>query len=184
MLVKQNNYSLKLDGRLWEPKSRSVNAEAIYKNSLKNILCHCQIALKMKKMESDPNPCFSLFLLIILPTLFAAAAAAAVSGCPVNFEFANYTIITSKCKGPEYPANLCCSALAEFACPYAKYLNDLSNDCASTMFSYINLYGKYPSGLFSTLCSNGSNGLQCPTSSPILDTCHVQRVSISHVHPL
>ncbi|KAI3456743.1 hypothetical protein Pfo_013406 [Paulownia fortunei] len=86
--------------------------------------------------------------------------------CPVNFEFQNYTIITSKCKGPQYPPNLCCSALKEFACPYADDLNDLTNDCASTMFSYINLYGKYPPGLFASECREGHLGLECPAPAP------------------
>nr|CAD1831407.1 unnamed protein product [Ananas comosus var. bracteatus] len=82
--------------------------------------------------------------------------------CPVNFEFLNYTIITSKCKGPQYPASLCCSAFKEFACPYSNELNDGTNDCASTMFSYINLYGKYPPGLFASECREGKEGLSCP----------------------
>lgn len=82
-------------------------------------------------------------------------------GCPVNFEFLNYTIITSKCKGPQYAAALCCSAFKEFACPYIDQLNDGTNDCASTMFSYIHLYGKYPAGLFSSECSEGKEGLEC-----------------------
>ncbi|XAR56848.1 hypothetical protein NMG60_11037469 [Bertholletia excelsa] len=90
----------------------------------------------------------------------------AKKACPVNFEFLNYTIITSQCKGPKYPPNLCCSALKEFACPYAEELNDLSNDCASTMFSYINLYGKYPPGLFASECREGKEGLACPASAP------------------
>ncbi|MQM23007.1 hypothetical protein Taro_056069 [Colocasia esculenta] len=82
--------------------------------------------------------------------------------CPIDFEFMNYTMITSRCKGPDYPPKLCCKAFKEFACPYAKQLNDLSNDCASTMFSYINLYGHYPPGLFATLCREGKTGLSCP----------------------
>jgi hypothetical protein len=82
----------------------------------------------------------------------------------VNFEFLNYTIITSKCKGPQYPAALCCSAFKEFACPYADQLNDGTNDCASTMFSYINLYGKYPPGLFASECKEGKEGLECTES--------------------
>ncbi|TYK23237.1 GPI-anchored protein LORELEI-like [Cucumis melo var. makuwa] len=86
--------------------------------------------------------------------------------CPVNFEFLNYTIITSKCKGPRYPPKLCCSALKEFACPYVEDINDLTNDCASTMFSYINLYGKYPPGLFSSECKEGKEGLECPALPP------------------
>ncbi|KAL0399042.1 UNVERIFIED_CONTAM: GPI-anchored protein LLG1 [Sesamum radiatum] len=86
--------------------------------------------------------------------------------CPVNFEFQNYTIITSRCKGPQYPPNLCCSALKDFACPFADEINDLTNDCASTMFSYINLYGKYPPGLFASECREGKFGLECPAPAP------------------
>ncbi|XP_040987101.1 GPI-anchored protein LLG1 [Juglans microcarpa x Juglans regia] len=86
--------------------------------------------------------------------------------CPVNFEFLNYTIITSKCKGPRYPADLCCASFKEFACPYADVLNDLTNDCATTMFSYINLYGKYPPGLFASECREGKEGLACPAPTP------------------
>ncbi|GMP52001.1 hypothetical protein CsSME_00017996 [Camellia sinensis var. sinensis] len=86
--------------------------------------------------------------------------------CPVNFEFLNYTIITSQCKGPQYAPNICCPAFKEFACPYADALNDLSNDCATTMFSYINLYGKYPPGLFASVCREGKQGLACPATAP------------------
>lgn len=79
----------------------------------------------------------------------------------MNFEFQNYTIITSKCKGPRFPAKQCCDAFKEFACPFNEYINDESNDCASTMFSYINLYGKYPPGLFANECREGKLGLSC-----------------------
>ncbi|KAJ8765126.1 hypothetical protein K2173_010614 [Erythroxylum novogranatense] len=89
----------------------------------------------------------------------------AKKACPVNFEFLNYTIITSQCKGPEYPPDRCCSTFKEFACPYAEVLNDLTNDCASTMFSYINLYGRYPPGLFASECKEGKEGLACPPSA-------------------
>lgn len=78
----------------------------------------------------------------------------------------NYTIITGKCKGPQYPANLCCAAFKELACPFADQLNDETNDCASTMFSYINLYGKYPPGLFASECREGKEGLACPATPP------------------
>lgn len=88
------------------------------------------------------------------------------AACPVNFEFMNYTIITSRCKGPQYPANLCCQAFKDFACPYSEDLNDLSNECSSTMFSYINLYGNYPPGLFSSLCHDDKVGLICPALAP------------------
>ncbi|CAL1365722.1 unnamed protein product [Linum trigynum] len=86
--------------------------------------------------------------------------------CPVNFEFMNYTIITSQCKGPSYPPKECCSAFKDFACPYSDVINDLTNDCASTMFSYINLYGKYPPGLFASECREDKQGLSCPALSP------------------
>ncbi|KAL5207679.1 hypothetical protein ABZP36_032114 [Zizania latifolia] len=90
-----------------------------------------------------------------------ASASPFLSDCPVDFEFQNYTIITSKCKGPQFPPKLCCDAFKEFACPFTDYINDLSNDCASTMFSYINLYGKYPPGLFANQCRDGKKGLSC-----------------------
>ncbi|XP_042443520.1 GPI-anchored protein LLG1-like [Zingiber officinale] len=90
----------------------------------------------------------------------------AQSSCPIDFENLNYTIITSMCKGPQYPANFCCTAFKEFACPYADQLNDASNDCATTMFSYINLYGKYPPGLFASECREGNQGLACDALPP------------------
>ncbi|KAG5021172.1 hypothetical protein JHK87_017027 [Glycine soja] len=90
----------------------------------------------------------------------------AKKSCSVNFEFLNYTVITSKCKGPHYPPKECCGAFKEFACPYVDVLNDLTNECASTMFSYINLYGKYPPGLFASECHEGKLGLACPALPP------------------
>ena len=87
------------------------------------------------------------------------------AGCPVNFENQNYTIITSQCKGPQYNATVCCGAFKELACPFSDQINDLKNDCASTLFSYINLYGKYPPGLFSSLCREGKDGLSCAETS-------------------
>ncbi|XP_022748939.1 GPI-anchored protein LLG2-like [Durio zibethinus] len=86
----------------------------------------------------------------------------AKKACSEDFEHKNYTILTSKCKGPLYPTKGCCDALKEFACPFADKLNDLTTDCASTMFSYINLYGKYPPGLFANMCREGKEGLECP----------------------
>ncbi|KAJ9173900.1 hypothetical protein P3X46_016991 [Hevea brasiliensis] len=90
----------------------------------------------------------------------------AKKACPLNFEFLNYTVIISQCKGPQYPRDRCCSAFKDFACPYADVLNDLTNDCASTMFSYINLNGKYPPGLFASECREGKEGLACPAIPP------------------
>ncbi|CAA6658413.1 unnamed protein product [Spirodela intermedia] len=85
----------------------------------------------------------------------------AKKSCPISFEFKNYMIITSQCKGPRYPPKLCCTAFMEFACPYAEQLNDPTNDCATTMFSYINLYGSYPPGLFASECKDSKRGLEC-----------------------
>ncbi|XP_028052325.1 GPI-anchored protein LLG1-like isoform X1 [Camellia sinensis] len=90
----------------------------------------------------------------------------AKTACPVNFEFLNYTIITSQCKGPQYVPNSCCPAFKELACPYVDSLNDLSNNCVETMFSYINLYGNYPAGLFATLCQDDKQGLACLATVP------------------
>lgn len=82
--------------------------------------------------------------------------------CPINFETQNYTIITSECKGPDFTAKVCCAALKKLSCPFVDILNNQSYDCASTMFSYINLYGKYPPGLFANECTEkSSEGLDC-----------------------
>ncbi|EMS49601.1 hypothetical protein TRIUR3_12870 [Triticum urartu] len=86
--------------------------------------------------------------------------------CPVTFEGANYTLITSKCKGPLYQPALCCAALTEFACPYDTYINDVATNCAATMFSLIHLYGKYPAGLFANTCKGDNLGLKCPEDVP------------------
>ncbi|CAI0540931.1 unnamed protein product [Linum tenue] len=85
--------------------------------------------------------------------------------CPANFEYMNYTDITSRCRGPEYQPEECCPAFKDFACPYAELLNEVSNDCASIMFSYINIYGRYPPGLFANECREGKKGLSCPSPS-------------------
>ncbi|CAA0841145.1 LORELEI-LIKE-GPI-ANCHORED PROTEIN 1 [Striga hermonthica] len=90
----------------------------------------------------------------------------ALKSCPVDFEHQNYTIITEKCRGPDYSAKLCCSSFKAFACPFADELDDLTNDCASTMFRYIDLNGHYPPGLFASLCREGREGLACPPLPP------------------
>lgn len=87
------------------------------------------------------------------------------AACPINFEFQNYSIITNDCRGPRYPADACCPAFKNFACPFSDELNDLTNDCASTMFSYINLHGRYPPGLFASECREGKEGLECTNTT-------------------
>jgi len=89
-----------------------------------------------------------------------------LKSCPISFEFQNYTIITSQCKGPNYTREHCCSAFVEFACPFAQYINDQTTDCATTMFSYINIRGNYPAGLFSSFCQGDKNGLPCEAEVP------------------
>ncbi|KAK1396255.1 GPI-anchored protein LORELEI [Heracleum sosnowskyi] len=81
--------------------------------------------------------------------------------CGIDFQNQNYTVITSQCKGPTFQAKACCGALKELACPFSDQLNDMKNDCAATLFSYINLHGKYPPGLFANLCHDGKEGLNC-----------------------
>ena len=101
---------------------------------------------------------FSIFWMLLSSWLFAA--------CTVDFQTQNYTIITSQCKGPLYPQEACCDSFTEFACPFADELNDNSTNCAETMFSYINVYGNYPAGLFANMCvSNSSLGLPCPDNN-------------------
>ncbi|KAK9027515.1 hypothetical protein V6N11_067348 [Hibiscus sabdariffa] len=90
--------------------------------------------------------------------------------CDEDFTHKNYTILTSKCKGPQYPRQGCCKALSEFGCPFVDKINNQSTNCAATMFSYINLYGKYPPGLFSNLCTADKEGVICESEPPTSDT--------------
>ncbi|KAK1295735.1 hypothetical protein QJS10_CPB15g01252 [Acorus calamus] len=90
------------------------------------------------------------------------------TSCPINFEDQNYTIITSQCKGPDYNTTSCCNAYKQFSCPFTAQLNDLSNGCSNTMFTYIDLKG-YPPGLFASLCHDGVDGLSCPALPPKSD---------------
>ncbi|XP_047965935.1 GPI-anchored protein LLG1-like [Salvia hispanica] len=121
-----------------------------------------------------------LHLVLFLFIIFAAQLPAVVSHqagngrtllqikkpCPVNIENLNYTIITSQCKGPNYPPEPCCSGLKELACPIASDLNDPTNDCAEQLFSYIPTIGKYPTGLFSSVCKGSERGLECQSPTP------------------
>jgi hypothetical protein len=80
----------------------------------------------------------------------------------VNLETANYTEVTSRCKGPVYNLSLCCAAFIDFACPYGAYFNDMTTNCAATMLSYLRQYGSYPPGLFANTCKQElRNGLRC-----------------------
>jgi hypothetical protein len=85
------------------------------------------------------------------------------AACSADFQFKNYTILTSQCKGPKFLPAGCCNGFKDFACPYADDINDMTNDCAITMFNYINLYGRYPPGLFANICTEGIFGLECTT---------------------
>ncbi|KAI8553087.1 hypothetical protein RHMOL_Rhmol06G0317700 [Rhododendron molle] len=154
---------------------------------------HTLHLLACSKMEHNNRFCFSsyrtslLLLLFFLSICLSASASTSISddvfgdgasigrsllqaktSCPSNFEYLNYTIITSQCKGPLYPANVCCAAFLELACPYATEINDLTNDCATTLFSYINLSGNYPPGLFASECqdTNSKVGVMCPATAP------------------
>ncbi|XP_057451006.1 GPI-anchored protein LLG3-like [Lotus japonicus] len=86
--------------------------------------------------------------------------------CSVMFEYENYSVLTSQCKGPNYPARVCCEAFKQFACPYTEVINDLSTDCAASMFDWIYIYGKYPAGLFYKNCKEGKEGLDCRSVQP------------------
>lgn len=102
------------------------------------------------------------------------------TACPVDIEHLNYTILTSKCKGPDYPPDQCCSAYKELACPIADQLNDASNDCSKKLFSYIPTAGQYPSFLFSSICRDGKDGLSCPLPPPSPASNAATPVALGH----
>ncbi|KAF7040325.1 hypothetical protein CFC21_050234 [Triticum aestivum] len=89
--------------------------------------------------------------------------------CPIDFEYQNYTIITSRCKGPQSPPTECCDAFKKFACPFAVYINNQSTNCADTMLTYINGRGSYPAGMFAAECLKGKQGVSCE-GIPGIDT--------------
>ncbi|OWM91034.1 hypothetical protein CDL15_Pgr023367 [Punica granatum] len=130
-------------------------------------------------MAFSSSPMFNLILLCSFLGLAAASSSVFLSGCAVDFENQNYTIITSQCKGPQYPAQHCCSSFKQFACPFSEQINDLTTDCASTMFSYINLYGKYPPGLFANECKEGKDGLDCSSVPPAATASQKDSISES-----
>ncbi|CAN8326247.1 unnamed protein product [Cochlearia groenlandica] len=150
-------------------------------------------------MEISPH-CFVILLQIILLSGFASslhisldefkshpstsrALLQARATCKEDFANKNYTIITSKCKGPNYPAKACCNAFKDFACPFAEAINDEKTECASTMFSYINLYGRYPPGIFANMCKEGKEGLDC-TDVKSTSSSHALIPSLVSTHVL
>ncbi|VVB04263.1 unnamed protein product [Arabis nemorensis] len=90
----------------------------------------------------------------------------------------DYKVLTRRCKGPAFPARECCAAFKEFACPYVNHINNLNNDCAKIMFSYMNIYGNYPLGLFANECKETKDGLVCPL--PPLSSPNLTADSTSH----
>ncbi|CAL0333866.1 unnamed protein product [Lupinus luteus] len=98
--------------------------------------------------------------------------------CIIDFEQQNYTVLTSKCKRPNYSPKMCCEAFKQFACPFAEYINDMTTDCAPAMFYFINLHGHYPQGLFADNCKEGPEGLDCTAIKPV--TVKISHSSISH----
>ncbi|XP_015693918.1 GPI-anchored protein LLG1-like [Oryza brachyantha] len=118
-----------------------------------------------------------LFFLLLSPPILSDGMLQVMSGgsmirrnllqtkkdCPVNFGTQNYSGITSSCKSP-WPPDLCCPPFTEFACNFTQYLNDGSNSCAETMFSYLNLIGGYPPDLFASECRGDKDGLPCNVS--------------------
>ena len=89
------------------------------------------------------------------------ALLAAKKPCKIDFASKDYTIITSRCKGPKYQAKACCSAFKDFACPYVDAISDETTLCAADMFCYIDIYGRYPPGIFANICKEGKEGLDC-----------------------
>lgn len=83
------------------------------------------------------------------------------AACPVDFANQNYSIVTSVCNATAPDMPKCCSSFTEFACQFASYINDESTNCATAMFSYLNIAGNYQAQLFQG-CRGDAQGLPCP----------------------
>ncbi|KAL0650914.1 hypothetical protein Bca4012_093605 [Brassica carinata] len=126
-------------------------------------------------MKISPHCLVSLFTIILLSGFASSlhisldafvsvshpATSRALLRAKKHFASKDYTILTSRCKGPKYQAKACCSAFKDFACPYAEIISDETTLCAAEMFCYIQLYGRYPLGIFANMCKEGKEGLDC-----------------------
>ncbi|KAJ7558198.1 hypothetical protein O6H91_04G027900 [Diphasiastrum complanatum] len=82
--------------------------------------------------------------------------------CPIDMANLNYTPCISICKAPNFPKVPCCEGFKAVVCPIVLYFNNASTDCPDEFFSYLNLYGSFPGGLFNDYCVEGVQGLACP----------------------
>lgn len=82
--------------------------------------------------------------------------------------------------GRRYPADSCCGgAFEELACPFSDFLIDLTTNRASSLFSYIDICGKYPPGLFANERKESNRGLGCKALEPTTSEELQQRLSDS-----
>ncbi|CAA2984118.1 Hypothetical predicted protein [Olea europaea subsp. europaea] len=118
----------------------------------------------------------SCLILVVFLFLFTGLSASTfisddIFGCP---DSTNRRLLQAKkasAKGHYTFPNLRCGAFKEFACPFYDELNDCASVMFSyinlyVMFSYINLYGKYPAGLFASECRESKDGLECSATPP------------------
>lgn len=78
----------------------------------------------------------------------------------MDFMHKNYINMTRNCKKP-YQAEVCCHELQKIACPHMTDVNDMTTDCALSMFASIDYHGNYPLGLFFKMCNERKNGMEC-----------------------
>ncbi|XP_024372672.1 GPI-anchored protein LLG2 isoform X1 [Physcomitrium patens] len=98
---------------------------------------------------------------IFLPGIPSRHLLQTLQPCPVDFANQNYSIVTSVCNATAPDMPKCCSSFTEFACQFASYINDESTNCATAMFSYLNIAGNYQAQLFQG-CRGDAQGLPCP----------------------
>ncbi|KAK4366333.1 hypothetical protein RND71_014213 [Anisodus tanguticus] len=85
--------------------------------------------------------------------------------CPIDFEKEDFSVLTNQCKGPNYNPITCCNGLKQVACRHPKEVNGVENGCATGMFYFINKRGGYPYSLFSNMCKEDKEGLNCATTT-------------------
>ncbi|KAL2630585.1 hypothetical protein R1flu_015271 [Riccia fluitans] len=91
--------------------------------------------------------------------------------CPIQYAFFNFSPVLDACPNSTnisvvgtFNAKTCCQSLCKVLGSNGSFINDLTTDCSSQFFTYLNLAGNYSQGFFASICTdpNSPKGIYCP----------------------